>query len=120
MAGNTLGARRYYAYTSDSGQQYKYLTDQNLGEAVGAVLNDTLPDLPRRFKPRGVRVEGDVDGDLVRKFLICPLTTSAPYAAQGSTTVSIDETDFKTTGRRGERATFGANPVEEPAGGGGA
>lgn len=113
MAGNTLGARRYYAYTSDTGTQYSYLTDQNLGEAMGAVENDTLPGFPRRFKPRGVYVEGDVEGDFIRKFVICPLTTTAAYAATGSTQVTIDEATLKTTGRRGERQSFGSNPVAD-------
>lgn len=117
MPGNTMGARRYYAYTSDAGQQYKYLTDQNLGEAVGAVLNDVLPDMPKRFRPRTVRVEGTVEGDTVRKYVICPLPTTPAYAAIASTTLTIEEAQFKTTGRRGERASFGANPVEDPEGG---
>ena len=117
MPGNTLGARRYYAYTSDSGVQYKYLTDQNLGEAVNAVLNDTLPDFPRRFKPRLVYAEAEIEGSFVRKRVICPLVTTPAYAAQGSTVISIDEEDFKTTGRRGEKATFGANPDDEEEGG---
>lgn len=115
MPGNTLGARRYYAYTSDTGTQYKYLTDESLGEAVDAVLNDTLPDFPRRFKPRAVYVEAEVDGDFVRKRVVCPLVTTPAYAAEGSTTIDIDDVEFKTTGRRGERKTFGSNPAEEAA-----
>lgn len=113
MPGNTLGARRYYKYTSDDGTDYKYLTDLNLGTAVEATLDDTLPGLPRRFKPRGVYVEAEIDGSFVRKFLTCPLSTTPAYAAASSTEVTIDEQAFKTTGRRGEKTTFGANPVEE-------
>lgn len=110
---NTLGPRRYYEYTADNNGKYKYLTDQDLGTAVNATLNDSNPDLPRRFKPRGVYVEAEVDGQTVRKFVICPATSTAAYAATASTTVTIDETEFKTTGRVGERQTFGANPENE-------
>lgn len=109
MAGNLLGARKYYAYTLDDGtSQYKYLTDENLGEAVGAVENDALQDLPRRFEPRGVYAEDD-DGN--RKFVICPTVGNATYVATSSTTITIDGTAFKTTGRRGERQSFGRNPA---------
>lgn len=113
MPGNSLGPRRWFAYTADNGDQYKYLTDQNLGEAVGAVLNDQLPGFPFRFRPRFVYCEGTVDGDFLRKKVVCPLTTTPAYAALNSTTLTIDEAEFKTTGRRGERATFGSNPTEE-------
>ena len=34
-SGNTLGVRRYYKYTSDGGEEYKYLTDETLGGAMG-------------------------------------------------------------------------------------
>lgn len=108
---NTLGERRYYLYTSDAGTAYTYQTDEDLGTAVSAVLNDTNPGLPRRFKPRGVYVEAVVDGNLVRKFLICPKNNAAPYNTNGSTAVEIDGTTFKTTGRVGEKMSFGANPA---------
>lgn len=104
---NTLGERRYFSYTSDTGEAYKYLTDEDLGLAVGGELNDTNPDLPRRFRPRGVYVQ-DTDGN--RKFLICGTTEAAAYNSNASTTVTIDETEFKTTGRKGEQVSFGANP----------
>lgn len=107
MAGNTLGERSYFAYTSDTGQAFKYLTDDDLGEAVGATPNDTNPDLPRRFKPRGVYVQHPDTGQ--RKFLICPTLANTVYAANASQTVSIDDEDFKTTGRKGEQVSFGAN-----------
>ena len=109
MAGNLLGERRYYAYTSDTGVAYKYQTDEDLGTAIGATLNDTNPDFPKRFKPRGVYCK-DTDGK--SKFVICPTTTNSTYSADASTTLEIDGVDFKTTGRVGEKRSFGANPPE--------
>lgn len=107
MAGNLLGERRYYAYTSDTGANYKYQTDEDLGAAIGATLNDTHPDMPKKFKPRGVYVQ---NSDRKRKFIICPTLTNSIYAADASTQVTVDGTAFKTTGRIGEKRSFGANP----------
>lgn len=111
MAGNILGARRYYSYTTDNGDAYKYQTDENLGSAVGATLNDTNPDLPRRFQPRGVYVENSTGQ---RKFVICPTTSTTVYNQNSSTDITIDGTTFSATGRRGERMTFGTNPASQP------
>lgn len=107
---NTLGERLYYRYVDDNGAEFKYQTDSDLGTAVGAVLNDTLPNLPRRFKPRGVYCQAIVDGRLARKFLICPTTDNGVYAENASQVVAIDGTNFRTTGRRGEQLSFGGNP----------
>lgn len=108
--GNLLGSRRYYAYTSDTGAQYKFQTDLDLGEAVGATLNDTLPNLPRRFKPRGTFVQGVVDGRRVRKFLICPTADNEVYSADVSQVVPVAGVNFFSTGRKGEQISFGQNP----------
>lgn len=107
---NTLGVRRYYRYTSDGGTDYKYLTDEDLGTAAGAVLGDTFPNLPRRFKPRGVYAEATVSGRKVRKFIICPTNDNTLYAAEASTAVTVQGTNFGTTGRKGEKVSFGRNP----------
>lgn len=106
---NTLGQRGYYEYTDDVGNQYKYQTDRDLGTAVGATLNATLDDLPRRFRPRGIYVEATVSGRRVRKFVICPTADNEAYAANASQVVTIGGTAFNSTGRRGERVTFGTN-----------
>jgi hypothetical protein len=115
MPANMLGSRRYYRYTDDLGNQFKYLTDADLGEAVGAVLDDTLPDLPRRFRPRGVYMQGAVAGVRVRKFLICPTAGNEIYAANVSQPVAVDGATLFSTGRRGERVTFGQNPTTTSA-----
>lgn len=106
MAGNTLGNRRYFQYVDDNGSVFNILTDEDLGTA-GELTPATVgaDQLPRRFKPRGVYVEAEIEGEKVRKFLVCS-DTSAAYATNASTTVTIDDTQFQTTGRRGERVTF--------------
>lgn len=110
-SGNTLGVRRYYQYTTDGGENYKYLTDETLGGAMGATLNDTNPNLPKRFKPRVVYIQGTVAGQTVRKALIAPTVDNTTYAAEASTVVTIDGINFGTTGRRGEQFSFGRNPT---------
>jgi hypothetical protein len=110
MAGNTLGPRNYYLYTSDSGATYSILTDADLASAGGLVLDDTNPPAPRRFKPRGVYAEGTVDGVLRRKFIIIGDAANAAYAADASSDLTIDTATFSTTGRRGEQLSFANNP----------
>lgn len=109
MPANSLGARSYYGYTADSGDTYSYLTDDDLATSVGATLEDGNEPFPRRFKPRGVYVQATVAGKVLRKFVICPDSTAAPYSQNTSATVTIDGTAFKTTGRRGESMSFANN-----------
>lgn len=106
MAGNLLGRRRYYSYTSDSGIDYKYQTDEDLGTAIGATLNDSNPDFPRRFSPRVVYCR-DSAGN--KKKVIVPTVGNSVYAADASTDITIDTVVFSTTGRSGEQMTFGTN-----------
>lgn len=109
MAGNTLGVRKYFRYTGDSGTDYSYLTDNDLGTAAGATPDDSLPNFPRRFKPRIVYVETTISGVISRKALIVPTTDSTLYAPLTSQIITIEGQVFKTTGRRGEKASFASN-----------
>ena len=113
MSGNTLGERSLYKYTSDSGTEYKYLTDDDLAEAAGAELNDRLPDLPRSFRPRIVYCQ---NSEGVRKSVIIPDVENGVYSTETASNITIDGETFRTTGRRGERVSFRSNP---PSGGGG-
>lgn len=107
MAGNTLGRRAYFRYTSDAGTAYNILTDIDLGTAGGLVqATDGAPTLPRRFKVRGVYAEATVAGEIVRKFIPCSLLGSNAYNSDVSTSISIDGVNFLTTGRRGESMSF--------------
>jgi hypothetical protein len=110
MPGNSLGSRKWYKYTGDSGVTYSYLTDVDLGDIAGAVADATFPNMPRRFKPRIVHVEGtSATGQKLRKKIIVPDPDSTLYAPQTSQVVNIDGIAFQTTGRRGEVATFPSN-----------
>jgi hypothetical protein len=111
MPGNLLGNRAWYLYTADNGNQYSYLTDQDLATAVGATLNDENQTLPRGLRPRGVNCQ-DADGN--KKFVIVPSTTSTVWTADGSSTLSIDNKNFTVTSKRGERVRIPNNP-EAPA-----
>lgn len=107
--GNTLGPRRYFRYVTDKNVNYKYQTDLNLGTAAGATLNDTDPNLPRRFEPRYLNLQAEINGEQVRKKLIVPNVTSAAWT-DTPVEVEIDGEIYTTTGRVGERVSFGVNP----------
>lgn len=109
--GNTLGERRYFKYTDDGGEEYRYQTDETLGTAMGAELNDSLPDLPKRFKTRKVHMVATIAGEEVAKSVTAPTSDNTAYAANGPSNVVIDTVTFRTTGRTGEKRTWGANPV---------
>lgn len=116
MTGNLLGVRRYYRYEDDTGLEYSYLTDQDLGTAVGAVEDDSLPPFPRRFKPRGVYCQATINNRLVRKFVIIPEVASSTLWENSSNSITIDSQAFTTTGRRGEQISYGTNPpTQNPA-----
>lgn len=106
MSGNLLGPRSWYRYTSDSGQLYSYYTDDDLATAVGAVLDDDNPTLPRGLRPRGVYCK-DANGN--KKFVIVPAVNNTVWTAPGSTTLDIGTVQFTTTSKRGERARIPSN-----------
>lgn len=106
MPGNTLGPRAYFRYVSDSGVNYNILTDVDVGTAGGLVQATTgAQRKPGGFELRGVYAEATVGGRLVRKFVPCSATSPA-YNTDVSTAITIDGSNFLTTGRRGERASF--------------
>lgn len=116
MAGNRLGEREKYVYTSDGGSTYVLETDTSLaiagfGAAAAAptVYDPANPGgavpAPRRFKPRGVYLQATEDG--ARKFVIAFSPTAAAYARNNSATYTIDEeAGWQSTGRVGEKQTF--------------
>lgn len=113
MAGQTLGPRSYYLYTSDASTSYSLLLDDDLATAAGLTLDDSNPNKPDRFKPRGVYIEATVNGSKVRKFLICQ-ADSTLYDTDTTSNVTIDTTVFATTGRKGESMSFARNAAASP------
>lgn len=116
MAGNRLGPRRLIKYVSDTGNEYRIFTDLSLAEAVGAELDDTLPDKPELLRPRVVFAQAS---DGTRRTLIVPESDNPLYESDSAQDVEIDGETFRTTGRRGERLTWRSNPPDEGGGGGG-
>lgn len=117
MAGNSLGPRRLYRYFTDNDEQGVYLTDEDLGVAVGATAaagsdpRVTLYGLTKRY----VLCE-NADGSLRKKVTI-PTSTNDKFLNGG--TLTIDGVTFIITGRVGEKQTFGKGGAGGAGGGGG-
>lgn len=117
--GQYSGQRRPYLYTSDSGEVFALLKDETLGDIAGtglvrattANIGNASP-VPKRFMPRGVHWQGELDGDVVRKFLVCEATGTL-YQGNAPQAVTIDGVAGTTTGRRGEQQTFLSIPTDD-------
>jgi hypothetical protein len=107
MAGNTLGARGRYAYTSDTGEVYNITTDVDLATAAGlpAATAGTGSAKPTSLDLRKVFCQATIAGRIVRKALTVN-ADSALYDTDASATVTIDTVVFTTTGRKGESLSF--------------
>lgn len=116
MAGNALGPRTLYRYFTDSGEQGVYLTDTDLGTAIGATPaagsdpRVTLYGLTKRY----VLCE-NADGSL-RKKVTVPTADNTSFLTGG--TLTIDGVSFLITGRVGEKQTFGKGGAGGAGGGG--
>lgn len=119
MAGNSLGPRSKFLYTTDSGVQIRLNTDNDLGNAGGLTVAEAGQGLtkPLGMTPRGVHCQRSVaqapDGGgtgegvtrIQRKFIPCN-ANSALYNSDTPQNVTIDGAVFVTTGRRGEVQRF--------------
>ena len=120
--GQFLGQKDSYVYTSDNGTQFAIQRDRSLilGASTGLSLYDASAPfafpLPRRFKPRGVYWEGNLDTRVVRKFIICWTLDSTLYATDSSVALTIDGVPGRTSGKRGEQTNFvkRSNTVPNP------
>lgn len=105
-AGNVLGERRTFVYTSETGQQFNMELDNSVGAGVGNPYSSdaTLPGLSasakRPIRPRYINVEDVATGNIKKRIVICN-PTNAFY--QGTdTTLTINGTEFVVTSSRGE------------------
>lgn len=119
MAGNSIGPRTKFLYTTDSGVQIRLNTDTDLGNAGGLAKATAGQGLtkPLGMEPRGVYCQRSVtqppDGGgtgegvtrLQRKFVPCD-AGSALYKSDTPQNVTIDGAVVVTTGRRGETQRF--------------
>lgn len=108
--GQYAGLRGNYEYTSDDGTEYIISTDRTLGAIAGADLqlataSSTAVAVPKRFRPRVVYWQGELNDRIVRKKIICD-STSTLYQNNKSVALAIDGVAGFTTGRRGERFSY--------------
>lgn len=116
--GQFTGTRSTYLYENDAGTQYVLTLDDtlatlaNTGLVAATTANaGTATPAPKRFKPRVVFWQGTLNGNLVRKSLVCGDVTASLYATATSTSVTIDGIAGQTTGRRGEKLSYPAIPT---------
>lgn len=123
--GQFTGKRAYYIYTAEGGRQFLIQTDKTLGDIANNGLvaanktnaaNIGFP--PKRFQPRGVHWQGELNDSPVRKFIICGTSAASLYASVASVALTIDGVSGGTTGRRGEKFSF-VNLPDAPTEGGG-
>lgn len=107
MAGNTLGPRGKFAYTSDTGDVWNLVTDVDLGAASGLPIasSGTGQRKPTGTNLRGVYCQATILGSIVRKFLPCN-AAAVFYNTDSPSNITIDGTVFVTTGRKGETYSF--------------
>lgn len=117
--GQYSGQRRPYLYISDSGEVIALLKDETLGDLAGTGLTrattaniGTATPMPRRFTPRGVFWQGELNDKTVRKFLVCNATGTL-YQGNAPQALTIDGVAGITTGRRGEQQTFLSVPTDD-------
>lgn len=109
MAGNSLGPRKAYVYTTDDGKTTILLLDETIATLTGTGLvpyTNQVPDLPKtyRFTPRIVYWESD--DKTLRKRITCGTASAALYAKTVSAPLTIDGTAGYTTGRVGEKVSY--------------
>lgn len=107
--GQFSGPRAAYEYTSDNGSTYLLTLDQTLGGLMGtgltaATSGSTAVSAPRRFKPRVVFWQGVLNGNQVRKEIVCD--ADGTLYTDTSQALTVDGVAGSTTGRRGEKLTF--------------
>lgn len=123
--GQYSGTRATYIYVSDSNASYLLTLDTTLGDIAGTGLtrattgNSTgSTPAPKRFQPRCVYWQGDLGGKTKRKRIVCNRDGTL-FATAAPATVNIDGVSGSTTGRRGEKFTFGSLPAANNQVGGG-
>lgn len=101
------GTIRRYAYISDDGETYSIRMDSSNAVAVGNVVDDASPDLPRSYRPRYVLAHDSSDGSS-RKLVIGD-PANALFVGPGAGTVSIADfdTDPNTTTAHSVRSRIG-------------
>lgn len=108
--GQFSGSRTTYEYISDAGTTYLLKLDTTLGGLAGTGLTVATTgtagvNKPLNFKPRVVYWQGVLNGNVVRKSLVCS-ASSTLYESNVPVALTIDGVAGSTTGRRGEQLSF--------------
>lgn len=119
MAGNSLGPRKAYIYTTDDGKTVVLLLDETIASLTGTGLvpyTNQVPDMPKayRFTPRVVYWEAEDRS--IRKRITCGTTSSTIYAKTISASLTIDGIAGFTTGRVGEKVSYLRGSTATPPG----
>lgn len=108
--GQFTGTRSKYKYVADDLAIYALLLDDTLGEIEGNGLEkrasgDATLNKPLNFKPRVVFWKGTLNGNIVRKEIVCN-GDSTLYRSSSPVALTIDGVAGETTGRRGEKLSY--------------
>lgn len=107
--GNRLGERAVFEYTTDSLEVVSYVADRSVGLAVGNPLA-TSPGRPTSVNSRylqGRYILLQLQSDpTVKKRVVIAEADNTLFAADSSSTVTINSVVWQTTGRVGERVSF--------------
>lgn len=115
--GQFLGARAAYEYISDNGNTYLLTLDATLGGITGCDLTAATTatmatTAPKGLRPRVIYWQGVLNGNIVRKKLVC--NASGSLYSDTSQALTIDGVAGSTTGRRGEKSSFIRLPAPAP------
>jgi hypothetical protein len=105
-----LGQRHWYKYTSDNLKDYKIQMLDYLATAAGLELDDSLPEYPRRWKPRYVwvqAIENTETRNPARKKLIIQMADIQRF--RGGATVEVAGVKMRVMGFYGEYRYCGRN-----------
>lgn len=113
--GQFTGARASYIYATDAGNEYLLTLDTTLATLAGTGLvaattanAENATPAPKRFKPRIVQWQGTLNNKIVRKRIVCGTVDAELYADTTAAGLTIDGVQGTTTGRRGEKLTYGS------------
>lgn len=110
--GNRLGPRSFFTYTTDNGEEFKILQDESVANAVGnTAAGSSLPRLATSgtipVECRYILLQGVSDTSIKKKVIIGD-SDNALFNSLNSQQVTINNVAFTTTGRVGEKASWGA------------
>jgi len=103
MAGNRLGPRGWYSYTSDTDDVYAIYTDVDLATAGGLTpATAGTEEKPSRLQPRYLVLKSIAGRPTTKRLIVN--SDNALYETGGS--VTVEGESFTITGRVGEQFTF--------------